>query len=134
MHRTAILLAFFGSPTYNSTYADVQTGMAVVEHDFGNGLTVKNSSLYADFNRAYQNVYPGQLVSPVGTFSYNAYNHTTNRENAFNQTDFIYKTMTGSIRHTDRLRNRVRPANRNRSSEHRHLCLDRTQFGPWRSI
>ncbi|MFY9958073.1 TonB-dependent receptor [Bradyrhizobium sp.] len=93
------LTAFFGSPTYNNTFADVQTGMAVVEHDFGNGLTVKNSSLYADFSRAYQNVYPGSSVAG-GTFNYNAYNHTTNRENAFNQTDFIYKTMTGPVRHT----------------------------------
>jgi catecholate siderophore receptor len=33
--------------------------MAVIEHDFGNGLTVKNSSLYADYNRGYRNVYPG---------------------------------------------------------------------------
>jgi catecholate siderophore receptor len=91
--------AFFGGPAYNNTHADVQTGMAVVEHDFGNGLTVKNSSLFADFNRGYQNVYPGSSVAN-GTFSYNAYNHTTNRENAINQTDFIYKTMTGSLRHT----------------------------------
>jgi catecholate siderophore receptor len=93
------LTAFFGNPAYNNTFADVQTGMAVVEHDFGNGLTVKNSSLYADFNRAYQNVFPGSFVAG-GTFSYNAYNHTTNRENAINQTDFIYKTMTGPVRHT----------------------------------
>jgi catecholate siderophore receptor len=91
--------AFFGGPAYNNTHADVQTGMAVVEHDFGNGLTVKNSSLFADFNRSYQNVYPGSSVAN-GTFSYNAYNHTTNRENAINQTDFTYKTMTGSLRHT----------------------------------
>jgi catecholate siderophore receptor len=94
------LSAFFGSPVYNNTHADVQTGMAVIEHDFGNGLTVKNSSMYADFNRAYQNVYPGSSVATDGTFNYNAYNHTTNRENAFNQTDFIYKTMIGSVRHT----------------------------------
>ena len=93
------LTALFGNPAYNNTFADVQTGMAVVEHDFGNGLTVKNSSLYADFNRAYQNVFPGSFVAG-GTFSYNAYNHTTNRENAINQTDFIYKTMTGPVRHT----------------------------------
>jgi catecholate siderophore receptor len=92
--------AFFGSPIYNNTYADVQTGMAVIEHDFGNGLTVKNSSMYADFNRAYQNVYPGSSVAADGTFNYNAYNHITNRENAFNQTDFVYKTMTGPVRHT----------------------------------
>jgi len=57
------LTAFFGSPAYNNTFADVQTGMAVVDHDFGNGLTVKNSSLYADYNRAYQNVYPGSSVA-----------------------------------------------------------------------
>jgi catecholate siderophore receptor len=95
------LSAFFGSPVYNNTYADVQTGMAVIEHDFGNGLTVKNSSMYADFNRAYQNFYPGGSVTlPGGAFIYNAYNHTTNRENAFNQTDFIYKTMTGPVHHT----------------------------------
>ncbi|THD50272.1 MAG: TonB-dependent siderophore receptor [Bradyrhizobium sp.] len=94
------LSAFYGSPQYNNTRADVQTGMAVIEHDFGNGLTVKNSSLYADFNRSYQNVYPGSSVAANGSFSYNAYNHVTNRENAFNQTDFIYKTMTGPVRHT----------------------------------
>jgi catecholate siderophore receptor len=95
------LSAFFGSPRYNPTYADVQTGMAVIEHDFGNGLTVKNSSLYADFNRAYQNVYPGSSVAlPAGTFNYSAYNHITNRENAFNQTDFIYKTITGPVHYT----------------------------------
>jgi catecholate siderophore receptor len=95
------LSAFFGSPIYNNTFADIQTGMAVIEHDFGDGLTVKNSSLYADFNRAYQNVYPGSSVAlPAGTFNYAAYNHVTNRENAFNQADFIYKTMTGPVRHT----------------------------------
>ncbi len=94
------LSAFYGSPPYNNTLADVQTGTAVIEHDFGNGLTVRNSSLYADFNRSYQNVYPGSSVAANGSFSYNAYNHVTNRENAINQTDFIYKTATGPIRHT----------------------------------
>jgi catecholate siderophore receptor len=93
--------AFFGGPQYNTTHADVNTGMASIEHDFGNGLTVKNASMIADFDRGYQNVYPGSSVTlPGGAFSYNAYNHVTNRENAFNQTDFIYKTVTGSVRHT----------------------------------
>src|SRR6201991_562167 len=92
--------AFFGSPIYNTPFADIQTGMAVIEHDFGNGLTVKNSSIYADYNRGYQNVFPASSVTPAGTFTDNAYNHTTNRENAFNQTDFIYKTFTGPVHHT----------------------------------
>lgn len=100
---------FFGSPFYNSAHVEVQTGMAVIEHDFGGGLTAKNSSLYADYNRGYQNVYPGGTgggpgggaVTPDQTqLSLNAYQNTTNRENAFNQTDFVYKTATGPVLHT----------------------------------
>jgi catecholate siderophore receptor len=103
------LTTFFGSPFYNYAHVEVQTGMAVIEHDFGGGLTVKNSSLYADYNRGYQNVYPGGTgggpgggaVTPDQTqLSLNAYQNTTNRENAFNQTDFVYKTATGPVRHT----------------------------------
>src|ERR1700742_2382971 len=36
------LSAFFGSPTYNVARANVQTTMAIIEHDFENGLTVRN--------------------------------------------------------------------------------------------
>jgi catecholate siderophore receptor len=97
---------FFGSPAYNFARSDVQTGMAVIEHDFENGLTVKNASIYADYNRMYQNVYPGGgtlsgAVNPAQTaMNLAAYQNTTNRENAFNQTDFTYKTATGPIFHT----------------------------------
>src|SRR4051794_8191906 len=103
------ITAFFGSPFYNYAHVEVQTGMAVIEHDFGNGFTVKNSSLYADYTRGYQNVYPGATgggpgggaVTPDQTMlSLNAYQNTTDRENAFNQTDFVYKTNTGPVLHT----------------------------------
>jgi catecholate siderophore receptor len=103
------LTTFFGSPIYNYAKVEVQTGMAVVEHDFGNGLTVKNSTLYADYNRGYRNVFPGGTgggpgggaVTPDLTqVSLNAYQNDTPRENAFNQTDFVYKTATGPVFHT----------------------------------
>jgi catecholate siderophore receptor len=103
------LSTLFGSPFYNYAHVEVQTGIAVIEHDFGGGLTVKNSSLYADYNRGYSNVYPGGTgggpgggaVTPDQTqLSLNAYQNTTNRENAFNQTDFVYKTATGPVLHT----------------------------------
>jgi catecholate siderophore receptor len=100
------LTAFFGSPTLNFAKADVQTGMAVIEHDFENGLTVKNGTIVADYKKFYQNIYPvnGPLsgaVDPTDTF-YNlgAYQHRTDRDNVFNQTDFVYKTATGPVFHT----------------------------------
>jgi catecholate siderophore receptor len=105
------LTTFFGSPLYNSAKVEVQTGMAIIEHDFGNGLTVRNGSIYADYNRGYGNVYPGGTGAPASAgggavtpdqtqLSLNAYQNYTPRENAFNQTDFVYKTITGPVRHT----------------------------------
>jgi catecholate siderophore receptor len=105
------LTTFFGSPIYNYAKVEVQTAMAVIEHDFGNGLTVRNGSIYADYNRGYQNIYPGGTGAPAAagggavtpdqtTLSLNAYQNYTPRENAFNQTDFVYKTITGPVRHT----------------------------------
>src|SRR6478672_8646128 len=105
------LSTFFGSPIYNSAKVEVQTAMAIVEHDFGNGLTVRNGTIYADYNRGYRNVYPGGTGAPAAAgggavtpdqtqVSLNAYENYTPRENAFNQTDFIYKTATGPALHT----------------------------------
>jgi len=37
------LTKFFGSPTLNRALADVNTGMAFIEHDFENGLTVRTA-------------------------------------------------------------------------------------------
>jgi catecholate siderophore receptor len=97
---------FFGSPSLNRAIATVQTGMAIIDHDFGNGLTVRNGTIVADYQKFYQNVYPGNgplsgAVNVADTaFNLAAYQHTTNRDNVFNQTDFIYKTATGPVLHT----------------------------------
>ncbi|WFU35233.1 TonB-dependent siderophore receptor [Bradyrhizobium brasilense] len=97
---------FFGSPSLNTAQATVQTGMAIIEHDFENGLTVRNGTMAADYQKFYQNVYPtgGPLagaVNPADTaVNLGAYQHTTNRDNVFNQTDFTYKTWTGPLFHT----------------------------------
>jgi catecholate siderophore receptor len=100
------LTAFFGSPDLNVARANVQTVMGFIDHDFQNGLTVKNGTYFADYKKFYQNVYPGNgpltgAVNPTDTaFNRAAYNHMTNRANTFNDTDFIYKGYTGPLFHT----------------------------------
>jgi catecholate siderophore receptor len=97
---------FFGSPNDNGAYANVHTVMGVIEHDFGNGMTVKNASIYASYLRGYRNIYPGNgtlsgAVDPARTaVNLAAYENATNRNNVFNQTDFTYKAATGPVRHT----------------------------------
>jgi catecholate siderophore receptor len=100
------LTTFFGSPDLNRAQASVQTVMGFIDHDFQNGLAVKNGTYYADYKKFYQNVYPGNgplsgAVNPTDTaFNLAAYNHMTNRANTFNDTDFIYKGYTGALFHT----------------------------------
>ena len=58
-----------------STTAPMPTcrpAMAFIEHDFGNGLSVKNGTIYASYLRGYRNVYPGNgplagAVNPADT-------------------------------------------------------------------
>jgi catecholate siderophore receptor len=100
------LTAFYGSPDLNTARASVQTVMGFIDHDFLNGLTVKNGTYFADYKKFYQNVYPGNgplsgVLNPTDTaFNRAAYNHMTNRDNTFNDTDFIYKGYTGAVSHT----------------------------------
>jgi len=95
------LSTFYGSPTYNKAKANVDSVMASIDHDFGNGLTVRNATIIADYHKFYQNVYPGGAVNAAATsVNLSAYQHWTNRQNLINQTDFTYKAWTGPIFHT----------------------------------
>lgn len=92
---------YFGNPNLNYALADVHIATGVIEHDFDNGLKVKNTSLFANYDKFYQNIYPGGPFNVAGTtFSLTAYNNENDRQNLFNQTDFTYKFDTGLLRHT----------------------------------
>jgi catecholate siderophore receptor len=87
----------------------VNQAFAVIEHDFNNGLTFKNSTMWANYDRGYRNIFPGTssvgnptppLHAPANQFYLTGYQNQTNRENLFNQSDFTYKTWTGPIFHT----------------------------------
>jgi catecholate siderophore receptor len=92
---------FFGNPNLNYALVDAHIGTAVIEHDFDNGLKVKNYTRYANYDKFYQNVFPGGAVDPAGTsVALSAYNNEVDRKNLFNQTDATYKIDLGPTRHT----------------------------------
>lgn len=90
---------FFGDASNSPTDTEVKAFNASIEHIFDNGITVRNKTRYADYDKFYQNVYPGAVNAAGTTLTLSAYNNATERTNLFNQTDVIFKLETGAIKH-----------------------------------
>ena len=91
---------FFGNAKQSPVEATVDAFDAVIEHDFGNGLQLRNHLRWADYDKFYQNVFPGAVNASAQTVSIAAYNNATTRKNLFNQTDLVWKTTAGGMQHT----------------------------------
>jgi catecholate siderophore receptor len=90
---------FFGDPDKSAVRAHVNLGSAAIEHQAGR-VTVRNRTLFGDYDRSYQNFVPGAVTADRSRVALTAYNNATQRRNLFNQTDVIYSLATGPVRHT----------------------------------
>jgi catecholate siderophore receptor len=90
---------FFGNASLSPTNTEVTAFNASVEHLFDNGMTLKNRTRYANYNKFYQNVFPGAVNAAGTAVSISAYNNETDRQNLINQTDLIFNWDTGFIKH-----------------------------------
>ena len=99
---------FFGDPDDSVSKADVNVGTFALQHDFGGGLTLRNRTLYGDYDKFYQNIYPGGPVLGATTtpivrperVTLGAYNNRTHRTNLISQTDLIWENRLGGIDQT----------------------------------
>ncbi len=91
---------FFGNPDLSNTTAEVDALTVSVEHDFANGINIRNRTRFAVYDKFYQNVFPGAASADGSMVAISAYNNRTRRENFFNQTDVTIPFSTGSIQHT----------------------------------
>ena len=89
---------FFGSADDSFAETEVYSFDALIEHDMG-GAVLRNRLRLADYDKFYQNVYPGAVNSAGNMVSISAYNNLTERENIFNQTDLIFDINQGDITH-----------------------------------
>ena len=111
---------FFGDPGHSPTFTNTDAANLYVSHDFGGGVTLRNRTRYAHYDKFYQNVFPGLVNAatvtnsaaatpapglPPGSYApgpivqIQAYNSATTRENLVNQTDFNARFATGAIEH-----------------------------------
>lgn len=91
---------FFGDAERSRATITVDAASLLLEHDAGHGITLRNQSRYAVYDKFYRNVFPG-AVNPAGTtVSLSAYDNATGRRNLYNQTDVVVSTRTGAVAHT----------------------------------
>ncbi len=91
---------FFGDPAASFSDALVNMGTASIEHTTGGGVTLRNTSVFADYDKIYQNVFPGAVDDAGTEVSLSAYNNLTKRRNLINQTEATYRIVTGGIAQT----------------------------------
>lgn len=90
---------FFGNASNSPTWSRLDAFNLSVEHEFGNGLLLRNRLRVADQDKFYQNVFPGAVNAAGTAVSIAAYNNATSRKSVFNQTDLTYNLNTGAIKH-----------------------------------
>lgn len=89
---------FFGNARLSPNETETKAFNALIEHEFDNGITVRNRTRYADYDKFYQNVFASSSVNN-GDVAISAYLDDTQRQNVFNQTDITYNLKTGGIEH-----------------------------------
>ncbi|WP_404422551.1 TonB-dependent receptor [Nibricoccus sp. IMCC34717] len=90
---------FFGDPDQSTSEATAHGVNATLEHRFGNGIVLRNSSRFGSYEKFYQNIYPGAVNAAGTAVSISAYNNANARDNWYNQTDLLVPFETGPMRH-----------------------------------
>ena len=91
---------FFGDPGASHAQARVHAADLAAARALSSGLTIRNRSRFASYDKFYQNVYPGALDAAGDSVELHGYNNATRRANLFNQTDLMLVATTGAVRQT----------------------------------
>jgi catecholate siderophore receptor len=91
---------FFGNASLSNSRADVRVGSASIDHRFGERATLRSRLSFGDYDKFYQNVFPGAVDATGRKVAISAYSNATQRENLFSQTDLVLEGNTGRVRHT----------------------------------
>jgi catecholate siderophore receptor len=91
---------FFGDPRQSFADIDAHILSAGIEHRFSDAVTLRNRTTFADYEKFYQNIFPGALNTATNRVALSAYNDTQKRQNLFSQTDLIVEGDLGGLSHT----------------------------------
>jgi catecholate siderophore receptor len=90
---------FFGDAERSDSRVDLHVVGALLEHR-RDRFTLRNRLSYGDYDKFYQNVFPGAVDATGTSVSLSAYSNGMRRENLFNQTDLVFALRSGPVAHT----------------------------------
>jgi catecholate siderophore receptor len=91
---------FFGSPEVNRTSLEAHILRGRFEHSFTDTLRYDMTVQYADFDKAYGNLFPVASNLAAGRVTLDSYRDATQRENFFVQGNLVWTGQTGALSHT----------------------------------
>jgi catecholate siderophore receptor len=91
---------FFGSADLSRARVTLNVWSSSFDHRFSDRFTLRNHLSYGQYDKFYQNVFPGAVNPAAATVAISGYNNGTERRNLFNQTDVTVAARTGAVTHT----------------------------------
>lgn len=91
---------FFGDPDANETTLKAHIAKLRLDHEFTDNLSFNSTTLYGDYDKLYQNLYPVGFDSAARLVTLDGYRDTTTRENFITQGNLLWDGQTGGIGHT----------------------------------
>jgi catecholate siderophore receptor len=95
---------FFGNAEQSHARSQVDGAYLVLDHDFSDGVRLRNTFRATHYDKFYQNVYPDNAnassVDAAGNLRLAAYNNANRRTNVFNQSDLTFRLRSAGIEHS----------------------------------
>ncbi len=92
---------FVGDPEQNRSTMRVNGAHLLAEYENGRGLTLRTHTRAMQYDKFYRNVFAASAVNAAATqVNLGAYSTGTDRRSLFNQSDLVYTSRHGAIRHT----------------------------------
>ncbi len=91
---------FFGDPDISFARVNANVATLAVEHQFAEGLTLRNRTMFGDYKKFYQNVFANSFNPATDLVALAGYNNLNNRRNLFSQTDLIWENRLAGIDQT----------------------------------
>ncbi|HEX9964540.1 MAG TPA: TonB-dependent siderophore receptor [Allosphingosinicella sp.] len=91
---------FFGDPEQSFAKVDAHVVSLAVEHRFSDSVLLRNRTSFGDYDKFYQNIFPGAVNAAGTQVALSAYNDTLERQNLFSQTDLVIDGDLGGLSHT----------------------------------